>query len=154
MTNSDVTADLIITAINHQELLHRRQLHGRDLNDYHPDLAQLRARNATNAALELLHQIIAVTHTLPQYDDREPDPYWPELAAQLHIDAGQTDLARTVLEEWLTWWPAHRTPPKHHASAIRRARANAIRLFPDLGHTLDTEPRRDHQQHRPEPEPL
>ena len=125
-------AEQTVTAINTHELMSRRLLHGRDLNDYHATLLRLQHAKHYSAALELLHQIISVTHTLPQYDDREPDPYWAELAAHLHIMQGDTMQARRVLSDWLAWWPEHREPPTHRIAVISKARRDAQQILDTL----------------------
>ncbi|GAA1806914.1 hypothetical protein [Nesterenkonia flava] len=115
-------AQRLIDAVNHQELMRRRQVHGRDLNDWHTALRELKAAGETRQALVLLHEIIDKTLALAQYDAREPQLWWFTQAAWLHERHRDYDKAAAVLQQWLDAWPDRRAIPWRSRPAIDRER--------------------------------
>lgn len=101
-------AERAIAVINMEECYRRRLVRGRDLNEWHMQLEQWASSGNTAAQRTLLQEIIAVTELLPQYDAREPQPYWHEKLADLHVSAGESWAEAAVLTRWLACWPEER----------------------------------------------
>ena len=109
--NSPSTPDKIqrlIDEINMQHLWELRKLHGKDLGDHVQDLIELETDKRYPDMVALLEEITELTHTLPQYDTREPQPYYAEKLASIYMRLGKRDDAIRVLRRWLDAWPAGR----------------------------------------------
>ncbi|WP_102158734.1 hypothetical protein [Zhihengliuella halotolerans] len=109
----------LIDDINSETLWERRLVDGRDLNEWLHPLAALEAAGDYAAALALLERIIETTHALVQYDVREPQAYWAEKAAALHIKSGRPDRAISTLQHWLDAWPEERAVKNRDRARIR-----------------------------------
>ena len=120
------TPDQLIASINAHHLTHLRQVRGRDINDHHTHIHQLQHQGDHPALLDLLGEIIPLTYTLQQYDPREPDPYWTQMAVDTHTYLGDHTAARELWSAWLTHWPTHREIPTYHRGVIEQARHAAL----------------------------
>lgn len=100
--------DIAIASINMEECYRRRLVRGRDLSEWHTDLEAWIATGEYEQALEFLGEAIGAVETLEQYDDREPQPYWFQKAADLYEDMGEPENAAKVVDRWLRSWPARR----------------------------------------------
>lgn len=65
-----------IRRIKDLEMRQRRQVRGRDFNDWDGQLRAWRAAGECRQSLRLLLEIIAAAETLPQYDPRESRYEW------------------------------------------------------------------------------
>lgn len=101
-------ADKLIASINMEELYVRRRVRGRDLNDWHNQLAEWEHQGAHYAALELLHEVMDTVEGLDWLDAREPQLYWFDKAARMMASQGRHDDAAVTLRRWLACWPDHR----------------------------------------------
>ncbi len=100
--------DKLIDRINMKHLFELRIVRGKDLNDHFLYLNELASGKRYDEALILLEEIIDVTHQLPQYDTREPQPYWPMKAASYYLKLKRPEEAMRVLARWLSAWPEDR----------------------------------------------
>jgi len=100
--------DIAIASINMQELYRRRMVRGRDLNEWFDDLEAWIAAGEYEEALTFLGEAIGTVETLEQFDNREPQPYWFQKAADLYEDSGEPEAAAKVLRRWLESWPPRR----------------------------------------------
>lgn len=115
--------DRAIRRVNTGELLDRRRVRGRDLNDWHGQLRDWRDLGEHSEALRLLLEIIAAVETLEQYDSREPRYEWYLWAAREYEALGLVDAAVAVLERWGSFWPTERECwPSHRATVASRLR--------------------------------
>ncbi|MDZ5076794.1 hypothetical protein [Nesterenkonia sp. HG001] len=119
-------ADDAIRRINTEELYRRRQVRGRDLNDWHAELRQWEEAGLYEEVLSLLGEITHAVETLAQYDSREPQAYWYLYAARILKLQGEARAAEVLLIRWLDHWPEDRPQyPSHRArveAAIRALR--------------------------------
>lgn len=100
--------DRLIISINSEELWARRQVAGWDLNDWLLPIDDLlRARRYTEA-VDVLEDITETCVNLQQYDNREPQAYWFEKLATAHHRSQEKAAARSVLAEYLYYWPTGR----------------------------------------------
>jgi tetratricopeptide (TPR) repeat protein len=124
-------AGRLIHAVNMDETYRRRQVRGRDLNDWHPQLDAWWAAGDYTAILDLLGEVITAAETLEQYDDREPEAYWYQQAAKAHTVMGDHAAAVAVLERWFQFWPPERIrfdrEPERMERRLAAARRRAIK---------------------------
>lgn len=85
-----------------------RKLHGKDLADHVQDLVEMETGKRYDDMVVLLEQIIDVTHTLEQYDPREPQPYYAQKAATIYNKLRRRPDAIRVLRRWVEAWPPER----------------------------------------------
>lgn len=97
-----------IAAINAEELMRRRQVRGRDLNEWIGPLQELIDTGADAEALALLEEIMDCCETLEQFDPREPQPFWYEKACGLLRRSRRYEEEAGTLTRWLERWPADR----------------------------------------------
>lgn len=100
--------DLAIASINMEECYRRRLVRGRDLNEWFTQLEVWLESGQYEEALSFLGEAIGAVETLEQFDNREPQSYWYQKAADVYEDMGQPGNAAKVLQRWLASWPAHR----------------------------------------------
>lgn len=100
--------DYAIAAINADELMRRRRVRGRDLNEWIGPLQEMIDAGQDAEALELLEEIMACCETLEQYDPREPQPFWYEKACGLLRRSRRYSEEAQTLTRWLRRWPAER----------------------------------------------
>lgn len=117
--------DAAIAAINMEECYRRRLVRGRDLNEWHTDLENWILTGQDDTALGFLGEAIAAVETLEQYDDREPQSYWYEKAADIHQERGDHAAASAVLERWMATWPEVR---RRRDSTRLRIKTRLVRL--------------------------
>ena len=98
----------LIEAINMDHLWKLRKLHGKDLAEHVQDLVEMEADKRFEEMVVLLEQIIDVTHTLEQYDAREPQPYYAQKAATIYNKLKRRQDSIRVLRRWLAAWPTER----------------------------------------------
>ncbi|MGP5340766.1 hypothetical protein ACTXML_09030 [Glutamicibacter arilaitensis] len=112
----------IIDAINMEHLWKLRKLEGKDLADHVQDLVEMEADKKYEEMVVLLERIIDVTHSLVQYDSREPQPYYAEKAASIYRKLGRRKDAIRVLRRWVEAWPPERpnVKPKGTEAIIAR----------------------------------
>lgn len=120
--HSDHYATRAVEKINHAELLRLRQVWGKDLNEWHGTLSDLKQRGKTGQALSLLSEIMEATLRLAQYDQREPQPYWFTQASWLHERRGEHRRAAQVLQRWMDAWPQRRAIPWKRRRTVDRQR--------------------------------
>lgn len=129
------SVEALIGSINMEECYRRRQVRGRDLNEWHPQLDEWIAAGETRKALDLLAEIFTAVESLEQYDAREPQPYWYETAAKIYRTLRCDQEEAAVCERWLIRWPESRTrhdKARHRLStraASAYARATQQQLF-------------------------
>lgn len=105
---SRTEAGRLVHAVNMAETYRRRLVRGQDFNDWHSQLEEWWVAEDYTAILGLLSEIIAAAEGLEQYDDREPQAYWYQQAANAHAALGDHAAAVEVLERWYQFWP----PPR------------------------------------------
>jgi hypothetical protein len=98
----------LIGAINMEECYRRREIRGKDFNDWHGDLERWKAAGQDREILGLLTEIMDACETLEQYDEREPQPYWYEEAAKACRRLSDPTGELAVLQRWLVCWPLDR----------------------------------------------
>lgn len=121
----------LIDAINTQHLWALRKLHGKDLGEHVQELLEMEVDKKYEQMLIRLEEIIDVTHTLVQYDTREPQPYYAEKAATIYMKLGRRDDAIRVLHRWLDAWPTGRftmQPAQREKIIARIARLEVRRM--------------------------
>lgn len=123
-------AERAIAVINMEECYRRRMVRGKDLNEWHDQLNIWVKEGNLPAARALLHEIIEVTETLVQYDQREPQPYWHEKLAKLHRREGDRWAEAAVLCRWLAAWPEDR---RRFDSARERIRGLVDKSYQQAG---------------------
>lgn len=97
-----------IAAINAEELMRRRMVRGKDLNDWLGPLQEMIDAGQDAEALELLEEIMSCCETLEQFDPREPQPFWYEKACGLLRRSRRYEEEARTLTRWLSRWPAER----------------------------------------------
>lgn len=128
--------DELIRSINATHLYEKRLVRGKDLNDHHQQLVEWETDRRYDECLQLLEEIIACTHTLVQYDTREPQAYWPMKAVSIYLRTQRPDQAVIVLQQWLDAWPPERG---EHPDRVRvRRRLNRL-LNRTLGQSGDNQ---------------
>lgn len=120
------SVEALIGAINMEEAYRRRKVRGRDINDWHPQLDEWVAAGETRKALDLLGEIFEAVESLEQFDAREPQPYWYEMAAKIYRTLRCAPEEAAVLERWLIRWPLDRT---RHDRARERFTARAAKAY-------------------------
>ena len=108
-----------INSINAEHLWTLRIVRGKDLNEHAQQIIEWEQERQYEELLALLEEIIDVTHTLVQYDSREPQGYWASKAATVYLKLGRRDEAIRALARWLEAWPESRGP-KPERDQIRR----------------------------------
>lgn len=98
----------VINAINMEHLYKLRTLRGKDISEHVQDVINLEAEDRYAEMLELLEEVIDITHALEQYDQREPQPYYALKACSVYMRLGRRADAIRALERWLGAWPEER----------------------------------------------
>ncbi len=117
----ELDADRAIAVINMEEAFRRRLVRGRDINEWHPTISEWLAAGRDDDVLTLVAEIIDATMILEQYDPREPQPYWFELAARIHHRRGAHRDEAVILRRWLARWPYSRGNTKRRAGILAKA---------------------------------
>lgn len=100
--------DKLIERINDEHAWEVRKVRGKDINDHFQQLIVWEADKNWAEMLALYEEIIPATHRLMQYDDREPQAYWPMKAATIYLRIQEPYKAVKVLSDWLEAWPDER----------------------------------------------
>lgn len=121
--------DRLIAVVNMEEAYRRRRVRGKDLNDWHPQLDAWAESGQTVEALRLLGEIMETVENLEQYDPREPQPYWFEVAARIHHRAGRHEEEAAVLRRWLDKWPPSRVGQCPRRAVVEAKLDSALRHY-------------------------